>query len=59
MNESEMSDLIVLLKKDENATMRTELAELIMSAIEDDFALRDKIVKIVNRDSGRRINTSG
>jgi hypothetical protein len=47
MNQLDLPEMIELLKKDENANLRIELAKLIVSTIKNDHFLKEEIVNLV------------
>jgi len=51
--------MIELLKREENANLRRELAELIVSTIINDISLRDEIAGMVSREIAREVRRSG
>jgi hypothetical protein len=52
MNQHDIDEMIELLKKDENSKLRKQLAAIVVSVIEEDYALRNKIVALANRGGG-------
>jgi len=49
MNQLDIDEMIELLKKDENSKLRKQLAMIVVSVIEEDYTLRNKIANAVNR----------
>jgi hypothetical protein len=59
MNQLDLPEMIELLKREENANLKRELAELIVSTIINDISLRDEIAGMVSREIAREVRRSG
>ncbi len=54
MYQSDLPELIELLKKDENSNLRKELAEIVLSTIEKDIILKDRMVDFASQGMEER-----
>jgi len=54
MNQADLPEFIELLKKNQNSNLRKELVEIILSTIEKDIILKDRIVDFASQGMEER-----